>query len=54
MSDQAPAELGPPVKWVTIERQFDADDRLISERTTTTTAIDTDIAQSPLSTGMYL
>lgn len=44
---------GPPVRWVTIAREYDRDDRLISERTTETRDTQLDHPEHPVP-GFYL
>lgn len=57
MTDQdEPTEPpGPTVKWETVHRQFDADGRLVSERTTTVVDTVIDQPEPPdRHTGQYL
>lgn len=45
---------GKPVKWETVSREYDKDDRLISERTTVVTDTQIDHPQPQRHTGFYL
>lgn len=49
-----PKPPGPPVKWETISREYDRDDRLISERVTVVTDTQLDHPKPELNTGHYL
>jgi len=48
-----PDPPGPVVRWVTISREYDRDDRLISERTTETRDTQLDHPEPP-TPGFYL
>jgi hypothetical protein len=45
---------GPPVKWETVNRQYDKDERLISERVITTVDTQLDNPEPERKTGFYL
>ena len=44
---------GPPARWVTIRREYDKDDRLISETTTDTRETEVSNPERPIP-GLYL
>jgi hypothetical protein len=44
---------GPVVRWVTVSREYDRDDRLLSERTTETRDTQLDHPEAP-APGFYL
>ena len=55
MSDQDKQEPpGPPAKWETIARQYDKNDRLISERVTVVTDTEINNPEPVRHTGFYI
>lgn len=55
MSDREPsAQPGPPVRWETVTRSWDADDRLFTERVITTKDTVINPGEPERKTGMYL
>lgn len=54
MTDESKKPPGETVKWETISRQYDKDDRLVSERVMVTTDTQLDHPQPERHTGFYL
>lgn len=55
MAEPSPAgPPGPPVRWETVKRSWDADDRLVSEVVTVTVETDNSPPEPERSTGFYL